>query len=115
MGAGTYCVATALLPDPKPAIRSEAKAAKRKAAEKKLVRLPAPASRAAVADADTAAGPNGPPHVTRRPRPAAKSHEQAPISPAQAGTQDFSFEQAADPAPATPAAAPSTGGGEFEP
>ena len=27
VGAGTYCVATALLPDPKPAIRSEAKAA----------------------------------------------------------------------------------------
>ena len=32
VGAGTYCVATALLPDPKPAIRSEAKPAKRKAA-----------------------------------------------------------------------------------
>ena len=31
VGAGTYCVATALLPDPKPAIRSESKAAKRKA------------------------------------------------------------------------------------
>ena len=33
VGAGTYCVATALLPDPKPAIRAEAKpSAKRKAA-----------------------------------------------------------------------------------
>jgi RNA polymerase sigma factor (sigma-70 family) len=32
VGAGTYCVATALLPDPKPAIRSEAKPAKRKTA-----------------------------------------------------------------------------------
>ena len=31
VGAGTYCVATALLPDPKPAIRSEPKPAKRKA------------------------------------------------------------------------------------
>jgi RNA polymerase sigma factor (sigma-70 family) len=30
VGAGTYCVATALLPDPKPAIRREAKPAKRK-------------------------------------------------------------------------------------
>jgi RNA polymerase sigma factor (sigma-70 family) len=30
VGAGTYCVATALLPDPKPAIRSEAETAKRK-------------------------------------------------------------------------------------
>ena len=34
VGAGTYCVATALLPDPKPAIRSEAKTAKRKAAKR---------------------------------------------------------------------------------
>ena len=32
VGAGTYCVATALLPDPKPAIRSESKATKRKEA-----------------------------------------------------------------------------------
>jgi RNA polymerase sigma factor (sigma-70 family) len=31
VGAGTYCVATALLPDPKPAIKREAKPAKRKA------------------------------------------------------------------------------------
>jgi hypothetical protein len=30
VGAGTYCVATALLPDPKPAIQSKAKAAKQK-------------------------------------------------------------------------------------
>ena len=37
------------------------------------------------------------------------------VVPAQAGTQDFSFEQTADPAPAAPAAAPATGGGEFEP
>ncbi|MEO8687041.1 MAG: sigma-70 family RNA polymerase sigma factor, partial [Solirubrobacteraceae bacterium] len=31
IGAGTYCVATALLPDPKPAIRSEERTAKRRA------------------------------------------------------------------------------------
>jgi RNA polymerase sigma factor (sigma-70 family) len=48
VGAGTYCVATALLPDPKPAIRSEAKTAKRKATEKKLVRSPAAANRTGV-------------------------------------------------------------------
>ena len=34
VGAGTYCVATALLPDPKPAIRAEAKPAKAEEASK---------------------------------------------------------------------------------
>ncbi len=52
VGAGTYCVATALLPDPKPAIRAEAKPASKpkKAAKAKrdaeLSRLPSPASQA---------------------------------------------------------------------
>jgi hypothetical protein len=114
VGAGTYCVATALLPDPKPAIRSESKAAKRKATEKKLVRLPAPASQAAIRTPTPA--PVRTVHRTSRTvKTTPKSHEQAPVSPAQAATQDFSFEQTADPAPVTPAAAPSTGGGEFEP
>jgi hypothetical protein len=114
VGAGTYCVATALLPDPKPAIRAEAKpSAKRKAAaERAAKRLPSRVSRAAT--------PTPTPAPTRAPRrvrtkPASASHTQAPISPAQAGTQDFSFEQSAAPGPVTPAAAPSTGGSEFEP
>jgi RNA polymerase sigma factor (sigma-70 family) len=115
VGAGTYCVATALLPDPKPAIRSEAKPARRKATEKKLTRLPAPASQAAVRTPTPTPSPTT--HHTSRTsaKSTPKSHEQAPISPAQAGTQDFSFEQTADPAPVAPAAAPATGGGEFEP
>ena len=112
VGAGTYCVATALLPDPKPAIRSESKVAKRKTTEKKLVRLPAPASQAAIRT-PTPAPARTVHRTTTKPTP--KRHQQAPISPAQAGTQDFSFEQTADPTPVTPAAAPSTGGGEFEP
>jgi hypothetical protein len=115
VGAGTYCVATALLPDPKPAIRSEAHTAKRKATEKKLASVPAPASQAAVRTPT----PTPARTIHHTTRTAAKStptsHEHAPISPAQAGTQDFSFEQTANPAPATPAAAPPTGGGEFEP
>ena len=115
VGAGTYCVATALLPDPKPAIRSETKTAKRKATEKKLVRLPAPASQAAVRTPTPV--PTRTVRHTSRPttKSTPKSHEQTPISPAQASTQDFSFEQTADPAPVAPAAAPATGGGEFEP
>jgi RNA polymerase sigma factor (sigma-70 family) len=114
VGAGTYCVATALLPDPKPAIRSESKAAKRKATEKKLVRLPAPASQPATRT-PTPTPVRTVHRTSRTAKTTPKSHEQAPISPAQAGTQDFSFEQTADPAHVTPAAAPSTGGGEFEP
>jgi hypothetical protein len=117
VGAGTYCVATALLPDPKPIVRSEAKvAAKHRATETKVVRLPAPASRAATPTPTPA--PRRVRSVRRTGRstkPTPRSHEHAPISPAQAGTQDFSFEQTADPGPVTAAAAPSTGGGEFEP
>ncbi len=115
VGAGTYCVATALLPDPKPAIRSEAKPAKRRAAEtKKLVRLPAPAGQAAVRTPTPA--PVRTVHQTsQKAKTTPKSHEQPPASPAPAGAQDFSFEQTADPAPVTPAAAPLTGGGEFQP
>ena len=113
VGAGTYCVATALLPDPKPPIRSESKATKRKATEKKLVRLPEPASQAAVRTPTPT--PVRTQRTSRTAKTTPKSHAQAPISPAQAATQDFSFEQTADPAPVTPAAAPSTGGGEFEP
>ncbi len=116
VGAGTYCVATALLPDPKPAVRSEAKpAAKRKgeARDAKLVRLPNPAARAATPTTTPAPARRTRSAHANKPKP--KPHEQPPISPAAAGTQDFSFEQAADPGPVTPAAAPSTGGGEFEP
>jgi hypothetical protein len=115
VGAGTYCVATALLPDPKPAIRAEAKpSAKRKsaAAERAAKRVPSPASRA-VTPTPTPAPTRAPRRV--RTKHVAASHTQAPISPAQAGTQDFSFEQSAAPGPVTPAAAPSTGGSEFEP
>ena len=116
VGAGTYCVATALLPDPKPAIRAEAKpSAKRKAAatERAAKRLPSPASRAVTPTPRPA--PTRAPRRVRAKHVAAASHTQAPISPAQAGTQDFSFEQSAAPGPVTPAAAPSTGGSEFEP
>jgi RNA polymerase sigma factor (sigma-70 family) len=114
-GAGTYCVATALLPDPKPAIRAEAKPKKHTASrDAKLVRLPSPASKAVNSSATPApARRSRPARVTSRSTP--RSHEQAPISPAQAATQEFSFEQASEPGPVTPAAAPATGGGEFEP
>ena len=116
VGAGTYCVATALLPDPKPPIRSESKTTKRKATEKKLVRLPEPASQAAVRTPTPA--PVRTQRTSRTAKTTPKSQPQPPIAPAQAATQDFSFEQTAAPEPVVPAAAPSTpstGGGEFEP
>jgi hypothetical protein len=113
-GAGTYCVATALLPDTKPAIHAAARKAQRDA---RLKRLPNPASEAATptpTPAPTRARPVR--HKTPKTPKTPKSHEQTPISPAQASTQDFSFEQtAANPGPSQPAAAPATGGSEFEP
>ena len=42
VGAGTYCVATALLPDPKPAIRAEAKPHKAKSVKRKKRSVTAP-------------------------------------------------------------------------
>jgi RNA polymerase sigma factor (sigma-70 family) len=117
VGAGSYCVATALLPDRKPPMRSAAKpASKRRTEEKKVVRLSTPVSRTVVrtpTPAPTRARTVR--HTSRKTNPTPKNHEQAPVSPAQAGTQDFSFEQAANPAPAAPAAALPNGGGEFEP
>ena len=75
VGAGTYCVATALLPDPKPAIRAEAKPASKpkKAAKAKrdaqLSRLPSPASQA-VAPTPTPARRSRPRTADRRNRSA---------------------------------------------
>ncbi len=121
VGAGTYCVATALLPEPKPLIHHAHVPPPAPAIQRaKLVRLE-PAAAAVVATAT--------PHPTRvrkrsvaRPTPVSPSpkvtqvsHEQAPVSPAPAGARDFSFEQSAAPAPTQPAAAPATGGGEFTP
>ncbi len=113
VGAGTYCVATALLPEPKPAIRASARPstthkAKRAARPKRLL---SPTVTPTPTPTPTRTRPAR--HTTPR---TPKSHEQAPISPAQASTQDFSFEQtAANPGPSQPATAPATGGSEFEP
>ena len=118
--AGTYCVTTVLLPDEKPVVRAEperkAKRAKRQREQARLKQLPNPASRAAQPTPTPRPVRHTTPPARKTPQPNAQSHQRAPISPAQASTQDFSFEQqSADPAPVTPAAAPSTGGGEFEP
>ena len=116
VGAGTYCVATALLPDPKPAIHASARAAAAHKSQQatRHKRLPTRASQA-VAPTPIPTPTRARPVRHTTPR-TPKSHEQSPISPAQASTQDFSFEQtAANPGPSHPAAAPATGGSEFEP
>ena len=118
--AGTYCVTTALLPDEKTVVRAEperkAKRAKRERDQAKLKQLPNPASRAAQPTPTPRPVRHTTPPARKTPQPNAQSHQRAPISPAQANTQDFSFEQQpADPGPVTPAATPSTGEGEFEP
>ena len=75
VGAGTYCVATALLPDPKPAIRAEAKPAqkRRPQREAKLARLPSPASEAARATPTAA--------PVRRSRPASHTSDPSAKAP----------------------------------
>ncbi|MDP9293081.1 MAG: sigma-70 family RNA polymerase sigma factor [Actinomycetota bacterium] len=118
VGAGTYCVATAFLPDPKPAVQTDAGPAKRNTAsvQSNVVRDPASATSAATSTSDRTPRPG-----RRIPSPARSSsttpvsHEEPPVSPARAGTQDFSFEQSASRQPSQPAAAPATGGGEFAP
>jgi hypothetical protein len=120
VGAGTYCVATLVLPDPKPIVRAESKAAKRAQPRSNatLTRLPAPASQAVEPTPrrerkTTAGGSNRGGYGSRGSGP--RSHEQPPISPASTNTQDFSFEQSTPSRPTQPARAPVTGGGEFEP
>ena len=87
VGAGTYCVATALLPDPKPAIRSESKAAKRapvrsgRAAEATNAARHRQASLAVVPHAD----PTSTPEHARRPPTRPKG--RTPTTP-----DEFSFE-----------------------
>jgi len=119
VGAGTYCVATALLPDPKPAVvHQEAKpTAKRKATEKKLVRLPAPASRAAVATATPApAAPRRPTGASTTTR-AGGSRSAARNGPS-ASPDEFSFEATSGstnaPAASTATESPVSSGSGFE-
>ena len=114
VGAGTYCVATALLPDPKPPIRSESKATKRKATEKKLVRLPEPASQAAVrTPTPTPVRTSNTHHARRSPHPRASRRPRSHPPRRQRRTSRSSRPPTRHRSPA--AATPSTGGGEFEP
>ena len=105
VGAGTYCVATALLPDPKPAIRSEANAAKQKTSTHARAKRRAPQ-----------ATPSGSPSGSRqravassRP-PATKSAQRVRTSSGgkqSAHRDEFSFEIGGAPAESQYASNPS--------
>jgi hypothetical protein len=107
VGAGTYCVATALLPDPKPAIRSEAKVAKqtRSTHRRPKHRAPEPT-------------PSGSPSSSR-PRVVANSRPPAtklakPVQRRSGGKRsahrdEFSFEIGEAPAESQYASNPSAG------
>jgi hypothetical protein len=89
VGAGTYCVATALLPDPKPAIHAEAKPRKHAKQRVARTRETAPDSsnvrhRRAQSTATPSARPQAPAPTPRR--------KSAKSQPAQ--TDEFSFETA---------------------
>jgi hypothetical protein len=113
VGAGTYCVATALLPDPKPVIRREAKPPKRKATH---ANSPASTANASVSpQAERAQLPRA------RPTPGPAATPTSPRS-ARAGKPtppgEFSFETnsarastrpPAGTASTTPSASPASG------
>jgi RNA polymerase sigma factor (sigma-70 family) len=112
VGAGTYCVATALLPEPKPAVRAEAKPGKKQA---KRDPTPAREQRARPEPTRTqVASVTGAP-TPRRNRPDKRTSKHRP----QTGAPDeFSFETSATSASATTQARQSASGsasnGSFE-
>jgi RNA polymerase sigma factor (sigma-70 family) len=108
VGAGTYCVATLVLPDPKPAIRAEAKPAKERAKRDTKQRSRAAErgepARTSVARVVSVATP--------RPTPDRPSVRRISRSRRQAATPDeFSFETSAQTQPSSATAAQSGAGG----
>ena len=90
VGAGTYCVATALLPDPKPAIRAEAKPSKhlkKRAATRKSKTAP-PSSNVRLARAQSTATPSA---RAQAPKPKTR---RTPSRQQPTQTDEFSFETA---------------------
>ena len=127
VGAGTICVATFVLPEPKPLVRKAEETNRERRTPAKRAAFEKPAS--AVVGVAT---PAPTPRVRRQPSNAARSRASAstrsqtrhedppPAAPAVVGTQEFAVESAAasgggaSPS-AQPAAVPATGGDEFNP
>ncbi len=126
VGAGTYCVATLVLPEPaeKPAAR---KAADRPKPMRRPVERPAatvtavrrtPIIRIERTPTTTPRPVRRQPKRTPKPKASSTSHEKStPAAPVVPGQQELSFEQSQPPANTKPqpAAPPATGGDEFSP
>jgi hypothetical protein len=91
VGAGTYCVATALLPDPKPAIRAEAKPSKhvKKRALTRTSKTAPPSSNVRLARAQSTATPSA---RAQAPKPKTR---RTPSKQQSSQTDEFSFETSA--------------------
>jgi RNA polymerase sigma factor (sigma-70 family) len=91
VGAGTYCVATALLPDPKPAIRAEAKPQKhvKKRTSTRRSETAPHTSNVRLARAQSTATPSA---RAQTPKPSAT---RSPSRQRPAPTDEFSFETSA--------------------
>ena len=117
VGAGTYCVATALLPDPKPAIRAEAKPGRSSAKSDPKRR---PQNRRSEPSPMQVASVTGTPTPRPCPRPGPRNRPDRRRANARRSAQpdEFSFETAttgavtSDPAASTPGARPRIGHSE---
>src|SRR4051794_7769938 len=123
VGAGTYCVATALLPDPKPAVLTEAATpAKARKHRTRRIHLPAHTRRVVVATPRATprrtATPTATATATARPRPAGSptptgspsANGQPTRTAPHAPAGEFSFEAgSASTASTSPSAAGATG------
>jgi RNA polymerase sigma factor (sigma-70 family) len=108
VGAGTYCVATALLPDPKPAIRAEAKPQKPESAKRKS-RSVAPRS-TAVPSASAAPVRVQEPSRGTAATPTPTSHPKRSRARQPATQDEFSFESTSASKPAARSGAGSSTG-----
>ena len=131
VGAGTYCVATALLPDPKPAIRAEAKPPKHvKKRAATPTSTPAPdTSNVRLARAQSTATPSATaqaPKATMRRTPSRQPRAQAAefsfetsartaSQSSGASSPNAGFESGASSSAATGGEFSDGGGGEFSP
>jgi hypothetical protein len=130
VGAGTYCVATLVLPEPKPverrAARPPATVEPERTPTPAFVRRPAAVSAPAPTSTRTPTPPRPKARSKRKPSapnavrasstPIERRHEDAPpASPAVVGQQELGIERSSARAAAQPAVAPATGGDEFSP
>jgi hypothetical protein len=111
VGAGTYCVATALLPDPKPAIRAEAKPPKhvKKRAATHTSKAAPRSSNVRLARAQSTAAPSA---RAQAPRPKTR---RSPSRQQAAQTDEFSFETSATGSGSATARTTSQNGGASSP